>query len=87
MLLSASLSLSPVVLSDVHEYFLSSFHQFCSSSEIVNFLFYFAVEFLPVKGLVVAQNTMCSGTSIFMGYGKFYEMVWMMEAKNGGIKS
>lgn len=64
-----------------------AFISFAQVLEIVNFLFYFAVEFLPVKGLVVAQNTMCSGTSIFMGYGKFYEMVWMMEAKNGGIKS
>lgn len=64
-----------------------AFISFAQVLEIVNFLFYFAVEFLPVKGLVVAQNTVCSGTYIFMGYGKFYEMVWMMEAKNGGIKS
>lgn len=64
-----------------------AFISFAQVLEIVNFLFYFAVEFPSVKGLVVSQNTLCSGTSIFMRHGKFYEMVWTMEAKNGGIKS
>lgn len=38
---------------------------FAKVLEIVNFLFHFAVEFPSVKGLVVSQNTLCSGTSIF----------------------
>ncbi|KAJ6765082.1 hypothetical protein OIU74_023880 [Salix koriyanagi] len=35
---------------------------FAQAHEIVNFLFYFAIKPLSVKGLVFTQNTLCPGT-------------------------